>query len=105
MNPRQVYSKLNKYLWMNRLPPATITFIANDTIPTLHGITLHEEGLFEKPVILLNQNGPWACTLVHEMLHIAEPNLSHGKIFSHLTRIYWNAAKKKYPLLPKLGAQ
>jgi hypothetical protein len=102
MSPQQAYKLLNKTFWANRLPEATITMVDNNTIPRLHGITLFDEGynLFEKPVIILNRDDVfWGKTLVHEMLHVAEPAFPHGKLFESIVTYYWRKAK------PLIGAE
>ncbi len=94
MRPDVVYRRLNKLLWMNRLPPATITFVDNETIPTCYGITLFDRD-FARPVIVLNSSHKrWAKTLIHEIVHVSEPTLNHGVIFDALVEIYWRRAKK-----------
>jgi hypothetical protein len=93
MTPKAAYRRLNKLLWLGRLPDATIVLVENETIPRLHGITLHD-AMFAKPVVVLNKRTPWGLTLVHEMLHIAEPELPHGKIFETIVRRYWRIARK-----------
>lgn len=95
VTPSVAYARLNKLLWMNRLPNATILFVDNATIPHMHGVTLHDAAMFLKPIIVLNRTTPWGPTLVHEMLHIAEPTLAHGVLFDKIVRRYWHIAKKE----------
>jgi hypothetical protein len=102
VTPRAAYHRLNTLLWLGRLPDATIIFVDNATLPNARGITLHDGiDLFMKPVIVLNRTTLWGPTLVHEMLHIAEPQLSHGKIFETLVRRYWRIAKTEIKGLHK----
>lgn len=94
MNPLQEYRRLNSLIWYGRLPDATIVMVDNATIPYVHGITCHNTTLFVKPVIILNRNSPWKRTLVHEMIHVAEPELAHGPVFDHIVRRYYRLAQK-----------
>lgn len=95
MTPAAAYRRLNKLLWLGRLPNATVIFADNDTIPNIHGITMHDGvDLFLKPVIVLNSRSSWKPTLIHEMLHVAEPKLPHGPVFELLVRRYWRIAQK-----------
>lgn len=96
MTPTTAYRRLNALLWRNRLPAATVIVVSNATLPFLHGITLDDGvSLFMTPVILLNRTSVFGPTLVHEMLHVAEPNLPHGQIFDAIVRRYWRIAKKE----------
>lgn len=96
MSPKVAYSRLNRLLWMGRLPNATVSFVDNETIPCLHGITMNDGIDFQRPVILLNQTSScWGETLVHECLHVAEPTLRHGDIFDALVTRYWRKARKE----------
>ncbi len=64
-------------------------------MPNTHGVTMNDgRDLFMEPVILLNHKTPWGLTLVHEMLHIAEPVLEHGPLFNSIVTRYWRYAKK-----------
>jgi len=100
VTPTQAYRRLNAVLWLNRLPAATVILIDNATIPHIHGITMHDgRDLFLKPVILINRGDHWwGRTLIHEMLHVAEPELPHGKIFDAIAKKYWRIAKKRIKL-------
>jgi hypothetical protein len=94
MTPSKMYGALNKFIWRGRLPKASVMFIANATLPDCHGLTL-DQHLFARPVIMLNADSPeWPKTLVHEMLHVAEPRLRHGQLFDVLIEGYWRMAKK-----------
>lgn len=94
MTPIAVYRRLNKLIWMNRLPKATITIVEADVIPNCYGITLFDDD-FARPVIFLNAASKrWGKTLVHEMVHVSEPTLNHGTIFDALVECYWQRAKK-----------
>lgn len=56
------------------------------------GVTLFDAD-FVRPLIILNSSDKkWAKTLVHEMLHVAEPELNHGKVFEALVSLYWRLA-------------
>ena len=93
MTPINVYRRLNKQLWFNRLPPATIVFVDDATIPSCYGLTLDDD-VVRKPVIFLNKSiHSWHKTLIHEMIHIAEPRLRHGKLFSALVETYCYLAR------------
>lgn len=93
MDPQTAYRQLNELIWLGRLPVATIVIVDNDTIPSCHGVTLDED-MFAKPVIILNSKSHLGHTLVHEMIHIAEPKLNHGHLFETLVNRYWLFAKK-----------
>lgn len=94
VTPAQMYARLNRLLWMGRLPNARIIQLEDESIPRCHGVTLHDE-LFVKPLIVLNlKYKHWGKTLVHEMLHVAEPHLVHGKIFDTIVNFYWSIAKQ-----------
>lgn len=93
VTPAAAYRRLNKLLWMNRLPKATITVVDDATIPRCYGLTIHDE-ICVHPVILLNSTYKrWGLTLVHEMLHVSEPELRHGKLFDALVNRYWKIAR------------
>lgn len=95
ITPAQVYSRLNRLLWLNRLPVAKIVLVEDSVIPKCKGITFHDN-LVVNPVILLNVSSKrWAKTLVHEMMHVAEPQLMHGTLFDILVDLYWRIAKNK----------
>jgi hypothetical protein len=80
---------------MKRLPPAIILVVDDAVIPRCLGITLFD-GDFDLPVIFLNASHKhWGRTLVHEMIHVAEPELLHGKVFESLVDRYWKIARKK----------
>lgn len=94
MTPTAAYRHLNRLLWMGRLPHATVVRVTNATIPRCYGITVHDD-IVVRPVILLNcDQAHVGKTLVHEMLHVAEPLLNHGDIFEALVNKYWNYARK-----------
>ena len=94
MRPITAYRRINKLLWLNRLPKATFMFTDNTTMPNALGVTLDNDGVFEKPVIVLNvRYRRWGKTLVHEMIHIAEPTLRHGRTFEALVNLYWKIVK------------
>jgi len=90
------YQKLNALLWMNRLPKATIVRVSDATLPTCYGLTIHDD-LCVRPVILLNISArkTYGKTLIHEMLHVAEPQLPHGLVFSAIVDSYWKFSKTK----------
>lgn len=93
MTPAAAYRQLNKLLWLNRLPKATIVLVDDATLPRCYGFTVHNH-LCVRPVILLNAAYPhWGKTLVHEMIHVAEPQLLHGKLFTALVEGYWRLAR------------
>ena len=95
LTPTAVYKRLNKIIWYGRLPEAIFKFVPDATIPECYGITIHDE-LVVHPVILLNETQKnWGNTLVHEAVHVAEPQLRHGVIFDALVETYWRIAKKK----------
>lgn len=99
MKPAALYRRLNKLLWLNRLPKAVITVVDDGVIPSCYGITLFDRD-FARPVIFLNaSNKHWQKTLIHEMLHVAEPSLAHGKVFNSIVNSYMRLArntKKRY---------
>jgi len=101
MTPQEAYKRLNRLLWDGRLPAATIVIVDHATMPTMHGVTMNGHKMFMKPIILLNHQTPWGLTLVHEMLHVAEPVLEHGKIFDGIVTRYWRYAKKHIPGIQK----
>ncbi len=102
MRPLTVYNRLNKLLWLNRLPNATVSFTDDATIPRCYGITLFDND-FAKPVIFINDtHKKWGRTLIHEMVHVAEPQLPHGRIFELLVNSYWLYARKNIKGLEKL---
>ena len=95
MTPTVLYRRLNKLIWLGRLPKATITLVDNETIPLCYGITLFDRD-FARPVIVLNaSNKHWGKTLVHESIHVAEPTLQHGVLFDALVETYWRRARKE----------
>ena len=95
MTPTSVYRKLNRLIWLGRLPVAIIQIVSDATIPECRGITIHNE-LVVRPVILLNvAEKPWGKTLLHECVHVAEPELQHGVTFDALVEMYWRIAKKE----------
>jgi hypothetical protein len=55
---------------------------------------MHDGYLIAQPVILLNAGSShWGKTLVHEMIHVSEPELKHGKLFDALVNRYWKIAR------------
>jgi hypothetical protein len=79
---------------MGRLPDAKVEFISADILPNCYGITLHDKD-FALPVIFLNGSDKrWGKTLIHECLHVAEPELPHGWLFDSLVRLYHRRAIK-----------
>jgi len=102
MTPSGAYRKINKLVWLNRLPKATILLTDDATIPECYGLTIHDD-LCVRPVILLNSKyRRWGKTLVHEMVHVAEPHLPHGKLFEALVRGYWTVVRATFPELSTL---
>jgi hypothetical protein len=94
VKPSTAYNRLNKLLWLGRLPAATIKFLDNETIPRCYGLTLFDQD-FARPVIFLNADEKkWGRTLLHECLHVAEPQLPHGIVFEKLVNSYWRYARK-----------
>jgi predicted metal-dependent hydrolase len=52
--------------------------------------------MFARPIIVLNKDiRGWRHTLVHEMLHVAEPELAHGAVFEILVRRYVRIANRR----------
>ena len=95
MTPTSVYKRLNKLIWLGRLPKAVIKIVPDETIPTCYGVTIHDD-VVVRPVILLNASFKrWGKTLLHECVHVAEPELHHGVIFDALVETYWHIARKK----------
>lgn len=93
MGPAAAYRCFNKLLWNNRLPKAVISFVEPDVMPKCYGLTLFDTD-FARPVIYLAaDNKRWPKTLIHEMLHVAEPSLPHGKLFTALVEAYWRYSK------------
>lgn len=95
LTPSQAYVRLNRLLWINHLPKAII--VRSDTALTSEcmGLTLADDDALAIPHIWLNAKYKrWGKTLIHEMLHIAEPELPHGKTFNTLVEYYWRFAKQ-----------
>ena len=93
MRPQDAYVLLNRRFWLNRLPNAKIELVENSVIPTCWGLTLVGDQL-ARPIVLINEkNRKWEITLLHEMVHLAEPELPEGKLFDALVRHYWNRAR------------
>ena len=91
--PAAEYRRLNRLLWKGRLPRATVYWIDEETMPRNYGITMWDSD-FVLPVIVLNSSEKrWLRVLIHEIIHIAEPNLPHGKLFESLIKFYVRAAK------------
>jgi hypothetical protein len=89
MTPTVLYHRLNHIIWLGRLPRAKIVRVDDATIPECDGLTFPPDHLLRRPIILLNgTDNHWEKTLIHEMLHIAEPRLRHGKIFAALENLY-----------------
>lgn len=97
MTPQHLYGRLNKLLWFGRLPDATVILVDNETMPKLWGIVMNRDENFALPIVVLNyfRPGGWEKTLIHECLHIAEPELRHGKIFDSIVEAYHRRAKKE----------
>lgn len=94
MTPAAAYKRLNRLLWLGRLPKATVQFLDTDALPTCYGITLFDRD-FARPVIFINsETTHWGKTLVHECIHVAEPTLAHGMVFEMLVEAYWRRARK-----------
>jgi hypothetical protein len=102
VNPQTAYNRLNRLLWKSRLPKALVEFIDDDIMPTNFGITMWDSD-FVLPIIFINAARKfWVPVLIHEMLHVAEPHLPHGKIFYGLVKFYVRKAfhaKKGYRTL------
>jgi hypothetical protein len=95
MRPIVAYRRLNKLIWNNRLPAAKIVLVDDSVMPKCHGLTL-DDADFTLPIIFLNtSSNHWQKTLVHEALHVAEPELHHGWVFEALVEGYWRRAKKE----------
>jgi hypothetical protein len=93
MTPTAAYARLNKLIWMGRLPKAVISFVDDSVIPSCYGVTLFDRD-FARPVIFLNRSTKkWMKTLIHEMIHVAEPSLPHGKTFDALVNSYVRFSK------------
>ena len=93
MTPASAYRSLNNLLWEGRLPSAHVTFIDDTVMPDNYGITLWDED-FRLPIIFINASRKrWLKVLIHEMTHVAEPSLPHGKTFEALVAFYLRAAK------------
>ena len=93
MTPATAYRCLNKLLWRNRLPNAFVNFIDTEAMPSNYGITMWDED-FALPVIFINsETKRWLRVLIHEMIHVAEPSLPHGKTFETLVAFYLREAK------------
>src|ERR1700676_4928892 len=94
-SPAVEYRRLNRLMWEGRLPRASVYWIDDETMPTNFGLTMWDED-FSLPVIFLNaSNKRWLKVLVHECIHIAEPSLSHGRLFDALVETYWRRAKNE----------
>lgn len=95
MTPSDAYRRLNKIIWYGRLPKAKVLRVPDATIPRCHGLTLmHDAEILIHPVILLNiTTRQWGRTLIHEMLHVAEPQLLHGELFETIVNRYWRLAR------------
>lgn len=94
MGPKATYRRFNKLIWNGRLPKAVVTFVEDDVMPRCFGLTLFDDD-FARPIIYLAAgNKRWPKTLLHEMIHVAEPSLPHGKIFETLVESYWRYTKK-----------
>ena len=95
MGPKATYNRFNKLVWNGRLPKAVVTFVEDDVMPRCFGLTLFDED-FSRPVIYLAANNKhWQKTLIHEMCHVSEPSLPHGKIFDALVETYWRMARRE----------
>jgi hypothetical protein len=95
MRPETAYKQLNKIIWKNNLPSAVVIVIDDPWIPRCNGVTLFDND-FMLPVIFINAGHKrWGKTMVHEMLHVAEPLLEHGAVFETMVNRYWKIAQKK----------
>jgi hypothetical protein len=96
VTPKTAYRLLNKLIWCGRLPKAKVVLVDDSIMPSCYGLTLHDND-FVSPVIFLNlvSKHSWAKTLIHEMIHVAEPTLNHGVVFEMLVESYWRIARKK----------
>ena len=95
MRPAAAYQRFNKLLWNNRLPKAIVTLVDDAVIPRCFGLTLFDDDFAQPVIYLAAGNKRWPKTLLHEMLHVAEPSLPHGKVFNTLVESYWRFAKKQ----------
>jgi hypothetical protein len=97
------YKRVNTLIWHDRLPePGVLKFVDNETLPTDYGMTVHAVP-FAKPIIVLNKRDKgYDKTLIHEMLHVAEPELNHGALFEILVRRYLRLARKNIRGLKKI---
>jgi hypothetical protein len=105
LSPAIAYRRLNKLLWRNRLPKAKIVHVDDTVMPNNHGFTVDDDGDadFRPPLLFLNtSNKRRGKTLLHEMLHIAEPQLPHCKAFYAIVESYWKFANKHIKGLDKL---
>jgi hypothetical protein len=94
MNPSAAYRRLNKLLWNNRLPKAVVAFVEDDVIPACYGITLFDRDFVRPVIYLATSNRHWQKTLLHEMCHVSDPSLPHGKIFNGLVETYWRMVRR-----------
>lgn len=95
MGPQATYRRFNKLIWNARLPKAVVLFVAEDVMPKCYGLTLFDDD-FARPIIYLAAGTKrWQKVLIHEMLHVAEPSLPHGKIFNTVVESYWRQARKE----------
>lgn len=94
LTPDRAFEEINNLIWDSRLPTIPVFLVPDSFMPDNWGITLYDEE-FTEPLILLNNKRPWGRCLIHEMLHVAEPQLEHGKVFDSLVRQYWTIAKKE----------
>jgi hypothetical protein len=98
MTPSMAYRRLNRLLWRGRLPKAKIILVDDSVLPECHGLTVDDEGEpdFRVPLLFLNTTSDHrGKTLLHEMLHIAEPELPHCKSFYAIVDSYWKFARKR----------
>jgi hypothetical protein len=95
MTPDAAFRRLNRLLWLNRLPKPVITLVDDSAMPSCFGLTINNDRDFTAPLVFLNTCQNWGKTLVHECLHIAEPELAHGKLFEALVECYWRKARKE----------
>jgi len=95
MTPKAAYKRFNKIIWNNRLPKAIVTLVDDAVMPRCFGLTLFDDDFAQPVIYLAAGNKLWLKTLLHEMIHIAEPTLPHGVIFEMLVESYWRRARKE----------
>jgi hypothetical protein len=93
MTPKAAYNRFNKIIWNGRLPKAIVTLVDDAVIPKCFGLTLFDDDFAQPVIYLAARNKRWIKTLIHEMIHVAEPSLPHGKLFNALVETYWRYSK------------